>query len=81
MPDSTLNRRSVALYVAEPTQFSYPQETAECQIFQRVRSSWPISIGVLPQAVALPEKHRRLGALGLRRAKFASVLARGRVSY
>src|SRR5258708_7650472 len=30
MPDSTLNRRSVALYVAEPTQFSYPQETAEC---------------------------------------------------
>jgi hypothetical protein len=30
MPDSTLNRRSVALYVAKPTQFSYPQETAEC---------------------------------------------------
>jgi hypothetical protein len=29
MPDSTLNRRSVALYVAKPTQFSYPQETAE----------------------------------------------------
>jgi hypothetical protein len=46
------------------------------KIFQRVRSSSPISIGVLPQAVALPGKHRRLGALGLRRAKFASLLAR-----
>ena len=31
MPDSTLNRRSVALYVAKPTQLSYPQKTAECQ--------------------------------------------------
>jgi hypothetical protein len=33
MPDSTLNRRSVALYVAEPTQFSYPQETAQRPLF------------------------------------------------
>jgi len=33
MPDSTLNRRSVALYVAKPTQLSYPQKTAECHKF------------------------------------------------
>jgi hypothetical protein len=30
MPDSTLNRRSVALYVAKPNPISYPQKTAEC---------------------------------------------------
>jgi hypothetical protein len=31
MPDSTLNRRSVALYVAKPNQLSYQQKTAESQ--------------------------------------------------
>ena len=31
MPDSTLNRLSVALYVAKPNPISYPQKTAECQ--------------------------------------------------
>jgi hypothetical protein len=29
MPDSTLNRRNVALHVAKPNGFSYPQKTAE----------------------------------------------------
>src|SRR6266481_4371969 len=33
MPDSTLNRRSVALYVAKPNQLSYQQKTAECLRF------------------------------------------------
>ena len=32
MPDSTLNRRSVALYVAKPNGLSYPQKTAESQL-------------------------------------------------
>jgi hypothetical protein len=32
MPDSTLNRRSVALYVAKPNPISDRQKTAECQI-------------------------------------------------
>jgi len=29
MPDSTLNRRSVALCAANPIKLSYPQKTAE----------------------------------------------------
>jgi hypothetical protein len=32
MPDSTLNRRSVALLQAESNRLSYPQKTAESQL-------------------------------------------------
>ena len=42
MPDSTLNRRSVALYVAKPTQLSYPQKTAECLL--SCSQFWHLSI-------------------------------------
>jgi hypothetical protein len=33
MPDSTLNRRSVALLQTESNRLSYPQKTAESPIF------------------------------------------------
>jgi hypothetical protein len=59
IPDSTLNRRSVALYVTKPTQFGYPQETAECQNYlKQGRSTIPeIGAKYSPPGAANDPKH------------------------
>src|ERR1700741_4366626 len=46
MPDSTLNRRSVALSVAKPTQSSYQQRTAKCLLKFQFRNAVRLTVNI-----------------------------------
>src|ERR1700752_3843151 len=72
MPDSTLNRRSVALSVAKPTQSSYQQRTAKClegflatvpfaRQHNRTFEASPISVPSVPPPTGGPQMSTQQG--------------------